>query len=153
MKAKSTLLIAIILVVPMFMMAQFTKEDQKAVKKYTKKMCTCTKELINTLDPTVIKYLRLYFDEGEAKAIEFLTNYTNNSQTEIAAVEASFKVMGEDNFMKKLSDCDNKEGLDKMVAWEIDNMSGEAYNYFLKLLEEENGCYWFKNFYKTGKRD
>ena len=153
MKMKSTFLLAIIIAVPMLTLAQFAKKDQKAVKKYTKNICNCTKELVNTLDPTALQYLRVYFDEGEEKASEFLNNFVDNSSSaEVDVVKASFAEMSGDDFLEKIEACDDKEGMDKTFASSIDNMSGEAYDYFLSLIAEESSCYWFKNLYESGQK-
>ena len=154
MKMKNTLLLAVLIVLPMFMVAQFTRQDQKAVKKYTTNLCTCTEDLVNTLNPTALQYLRIFFDDGEEKANEFLNDFVSNSTSaEVKAVNASFTDMGGESFGEKIEDCYNKDNLDKQVASDIDNMKGEAYAYFLKLIEEEETCYWLKNFYEAGIKE
>ena len=145
------LLVLTILLVPALTFGQLKKKEKKSVNKYAVEMCGCINDVINTLDPKAIEFIKLMSTEGDAAAEEAIMEYiTTATEEESTALISSFDEMSTEEFQNKIEDCDSKTGLSSEIGASIDAGSGDGYDYFIEYLGEEESCKLMKFLLELG---
>ena len=104
-------------------------------------MCECVNDLMNTLDINMIKYLDVFAKSGENDATYFLNAFLETgTPEEVQAFLDSSDVMLTEDFGFKIEACEDNSKLSSKAIYEIDDLKGDAYDYFMNSLSSKSNC-------------
>ncbi len=151
------LFLALLFIIPLVAFSQeqtFPSKEKKAIDSYLNTFCECLNEVLSTLNPTMIEYMQIFADSGEATAQKFINNYVENAtEEEVNNFLASANMMQNEAFISKLDNCDDKGTMSQKSIDSIDNEKGESYDYLMKSMSKNIQCKFTEMFIKMGSEE
>ncbi len=151
---KSTLLT--LLLIPILSFGQvevneLSKKDKKSIDKYATSMCDCVNEQMATLHPKVIEVVLLMGEKGQEEAMKDVEGMlAEMDPAEMQEFLEAFTIMESDEFMQEIENCDGSDRLSAETKEQIDNAEGEAHDYLMRVLSQEEACEVMKALYDLG---
>lgn len=140
-------------IIPFFAFTQLNEQEKQLIDNYAVNLCDCVNDLINTLDPVMIDYIKVLAGKGEIEAQEFLTDYLSSAnEEETNLLLTSANKMESEEFISKIENCDSENSLSEIMVLEINNEKGISYDYFLQSMSDFNICNLTKMFYYLGSK-
>ena len=141
----------LLFIIPFLSFGQLTTNDKKEIDIYATNLCSCVEEAISDLGATMKEYIEVLANEGTEAAEKYIAAYLEGaSQEKIDQFLADADKMQDPIFLTKIENCDNNENLPEKSIKEINNESGESFDYFFKLLSDKYFCKLTKMFYNLG---
>ena len=141
----------ILLLIPFISLGQLSKKDKKNIDKYALSMCGCLYDLFETLHPKTDDVIFMIAQNGQEEAMLTVETWLEEMDSdEMNEFLSSFQAMESPEFLQKIEECDDSDGLDPNIKEQVDNARGDAHIYLLKALGREDGCELMKALYDLG---
>ena len=147
---------SLIFITPFLSFGQLTVNEKKEIDLYATNLCSCVEETISSLGTAMRSYIEVLAEEGMEAAGKYIATYFESApQEKINQFLADAEKMQDSDsvFLTRIENCENNKNLPEKSISEINNESGESFDYFIKLLSDKDFCKLTKMFYNLGGED
>lgn len=145
------IILLLLVFVPYLSIGQTSKKDKKKIDKYSATICDCVNENMVSLHPKALKVIQLISEKGQEEAMKEVELMIGEMELEeMNEFLSSFNTMESEEFQQKIEQCDDPALLTSEVKEQIDNAEGDAYDYFMKVLSQEDTCKVLKLLHDLG---
>lgn len=148
------IILALCLIPVLSFSQDLSKKDKKKILTYATEMCGCVNELMAELHPKTIEVVMLIAEKGqEAAMTDINTMLTAMDSEEVQEFLESFKMMEDASFLERIENCDGSSELPPFLKSQIENGEGEAHDFLMEYLDEDESCEVMKALYDIGTAD